>query len=1277
MATFEPIAVVGQGCVLPGAPSPQELWTLVHSADHALGELPAHRWTANPDDLLTSRDDWTPDHIWTDRGGFVRDFALHLDDPRISVDSTQIEGLDPLFLWTLEAARQALADLPLPDDQPIDGGLILGNKMYPTTGLADYADAIWQGLPDHERPPKMNRYMAGLPAPWVAQSLGFTGPSYALDTACASSLYAIHRACRQLQMGRADLMLAGGVNATDDLFLRAGFCSLQAMSDSAQCRPFHRHADGLLPAEGAAIVALKRLPDARRDGDTILAVIRGVGLSNDGHSRGLLTPSQNGQIRAIEDAYRQSGLDPASVSMIECHAAGTPLGDATEVQSLAHVFSSTDKPIPIASLKSNLGHLITVSGAAALLKCLAAIHHRRRPPSLHADDPIDELHQSPHLRLLHTTEDWPSDGPRRCGINNFGFGGNNAHLLIEEHLPDASITPVATDLSSPKKIAVIGLHTRCQNRTGPNALDPLFTAQRNAHVAPSERHGAAQIDLKSTSIPPRDLDRAMPQQLLALEAAQKLDEIIRAQDPARTGVAIGIEVDAEICRYISRWRHGQDAVDDGLPAFDASSAMGTMPNLVTNRINRQFDLTGPSLTVAAGEASGTVALQESLDALRQGDLQAAIVGAVDAGQEPVHRSTRDGDTHTADAAVMMVLKPLDDARSAGDDILAIIDDSPPRERTPDFTLSPQTVTAALGDTHTAAGLLTVAALIEATRRRLTLPDANPWLPRHQSRLAIAQITPPHGPPTEIAVKSPIRPKTKAHVAPSVPHQPPHFATFSAPSRAALIDAIEGQATPDGPHRLAIVADNPDHLREQQNAAIDHLKHHALSDPVQTIAPGLYAGDSRLVDDGEVAFVFTGPAGAYPQMGRHLITAFPDLVDRFARRTDEVPRLAQWIYDADPDAPSTEADQLWGASFLCQIHAQWTQSILGIEPHAAIGFCAGETNALFALGAWNDVDDLYDDLDHHHIFDRLLGGRFDAARDAWGDDLQWETWRVLAPMDDVAAACADEERCALTIINAPGDLIIAGHAPACRRVIDHIGHRRARQLGYNMSLHCAAAEPARDLWLRLHHRPTTELASPRFYSLALQDHYQPTAQGVAQALVGQAFHQVDFPSLIDRAHDDGVRIFIEHGPRSGCTRWINRILGDRPHFAVALDRRGQSSLRQAIDASARLWAAGLHFDPTHLAERLDALHPSAPSPPPSTSRAFPLHLPPMAIRSAHQAFQLPKPPPLPPTTSETKSQDPIAAAHQAFLQHRADLHQRFLEQQKEALQQLLTRRKTSP
>jgi acyl transferase domain-containing protein len=316
--------------------------------------------------------------------------------------AAEIKALDPVFQWTLHGVREALRSAqsrraPLPDDAP-KIGLMLGNLSYPTAGLVQFAEATWFAAqaPGALRPPGMatpdprNRFSSGLPAHLHAQALNLTGDAFALDAACASSLYAIKLACDRLQDRRADVMVAGAVNRTDDLFIHIGFCALQAMSRRGESRPFAADADGLVPAEGAAFVVLKRLDDAVAAGDEILGVIRGIGLSNDGNAGGFLSPRRRDRCARWQAAYAMAGLAPGDISLLECHATGTPVGDATEIESAAQLFHGLPD-VPIGSLKANLGHLITAAGAAGLIKVLGALRTGIRPPSRPVATPLAAL----------------------------------------------------------------------------------------------------------------------------------------------------------------------------------------------------------------------------------------------------------------------------------------------------------------------------------------------------------------------------------------------------------------------------------------------------------------------------------------------------------------------------------------------------------------------------------------------------------------------------------------------------------------------------------------------------------------------------------------------------------------------------------------------------------------------------------------------------------------------------------------------------------------------
>lgn len=343
MRRFKPIAIIGRGCILPGCASADAVWeTVCHGRVHISGPA-AGEWRISPEKMLPEN---APGLLCTDRGGYVCGFDAVFDAGAYGVEKSLVTALDPLFQWTVFAAGQALEDAGY-RDAPIRAGtgVILGNLSYPTaafTRLSEeyYMDLLFAGgqhRPEGVHP--LNRFMSGMPALFVKRALGLGGDAFALDAACASGLYAVKLACDALASGQADLMLAGGVNAADSLFIHAGFTALRAMSPSGRSRPFHKAADGLIPGEGAAFVALKRLGDAVRHKDAIHGVIRGIGLSNDGRAGGFLLPSVQGQVRCMEDAFRCAGLEPRDIGFIECHATGTPGGDGVEVQSLERVFS--------------------------------------------------------------------------------------------------------------------------------------------------------------------------------------------------------------------------------------------------------------------------------------------------------------------------------------------------------------------------------------------------------------------------------------------------------------------------------------------------------------------------------------------------------------------------------------------------------------------------------------------------------------------------------------------------------------------------------------------------------------------------------------------------------------------------------------------------------------------------------------------------------------------------------------------------------------------------
>jgi PfaB family protein len=527
------------------------------------------------------------------------------------------------------------------------------------------------------------------PASVVARYLGLSGGSLTLDAACASSLYALKLACAELQHYRADAMLTGGVSGADSLYTQIGFSQLKALSPSGRCAPFDHSADGLVVGEGAGVVVLKRLDDAIRDGDTIYAVIRGIGLSNDMRGN-LLAPESAGQMRAMRAAYDQAGLNPRLIDHIECHGAGTPVGDATELHSLTVLWQGLDwlpGQCAIGSIKSMIGHLLTAAGAAGLIKTLLAMHHKVMPPSLNFTAPRtgSPLLDGP-FRVQTVDQPWvpQSDGVLRAAVSAFGFGGINAHVLLES-LPDRPIekhsdSAITADsvqfMEKAAPIAIVGMDA---------AFGPLQSLadferavfQGNPAITPPPpgriRSGrplkellGREIDsgcfveevslrIGEFQIPPGEIPDILPQQLLMLKTAAgaMYDAGLPLREAReRMGAIIGIAFDYEATNFHLRWalpsiidriqkeQHTvltAEQVDRWLnenqeslsPDLNAPRTLGALGGIVASRIAREFRFGGPSFVVSAEEASGVRALEIGAELLRSKHLDAVLIGAVD------------------------------------------------------------------------------------------------------------------------------------------------------------------------------------------------------------------------------------------------------------------------------------------------------------------------------------------------------------------------------------------------------------------------------------------------------------------------------------------------------------------------------------------------------------------------------------------------------------------------------------------------------------------------
>lgn len=1185
MARFAPIAIVGRACLLPGAHSPEALWSNVRSGTDSVAEAPEGRWGVDASRIRCAAEDPQPDRVWTDRGGYVRD--LSFDAEGFDVPASTLAGLDPVFLWALHTGRAALRDAGL-QRAPERTGAIFGNLGFPTRGMSAFAEAVWGANTDSVDP--RNRFGAGLPALLLARALGLDSPSMALDAACASSLYAIKYACDRLHDGEADVMLAGAVNCADDLFIHVGFGALRALSKSGRSRPFHAEADGLLPAEGAGFVVLKRLADARRDGDSIAGVIRGVGLSNDGRGRGFLVPSAQGQARALRMAYEVAGLRPADVDYVECHATGTQLGDATELESLREVFGESGKDLPLGSLKANVGHLITAAGVAGLIKVCEAMKAGEVPPTPHLDRTTDAL-DSNGFRVPRAPEPWPGSGTRRAAVSAFGFGGNNAHLIVEAHDPRL---PTDAELLPASRVAVVAVGVRAAGVS--NSADLLEAIAHPAGDRPETE--PLSLDPLALGIPPNDLRQTLPQQLAMLQVAAEVADAVPTG--ARVGAFVGMGVDPSVARYGARWRHGEGFID----ALTAAGVIGTMPNIPTNRINRHLDLHGGSCSVFAEELSGVAALQLAARAVSRGELDAAVVGAVDLGDEPVQAAALAGTTKGAhapgDAAVAVVLRRETDAIADGHSILAVL--GAPEDGASVWGPHEEVdATPAVGHSHAATGLLHVAAAAWATHRRLDgggLPTVTP-------RANTVRVQGMEGASAEIGL-------LPAKLAPSGTFPQPVLAGYCAASNDELLEALLadrrsriedlGAAT----CRLVIVAANSEDFDTRRGRAEAHLRQGAPP------GPGVHAREGTV--RGDLAFVYTSAGSAYAGAGLDLLRDLPELGEAVAGRFESLPAALAWV-----EGPADAEQRLWSASAVSQLHTELSRRVLGLEPQAAIGYSSGESNSLFALGAWRDVDAMRQQARDSALFTRNLAGEFQTVTDQWGPDARWQMWSVLAPKSEVEARIAEQPRIELAIVHSDADVVIGGDAAALAPVLDAIGRSRCQALDYNMCVHVPQLEPVADAYLQLHRRPVHPVPGVRFYSGGRSGAYVPNTEACAYAILSQARNCLDVPGMIEQAWADGVRVFVEHGPGGSCSRWILDILGPQRRAeaaVVSLDRKGQGAWG-AVEAGAALLAAGV---PVHLERLLSRLA----SPPRTDALAGPLSIP------------LHFPPVQPPAPSETRS-----------------------------------------
>ncbi|WP_028774441.1 beta-ketoacyl synthase N-terminal-like domain-containing protein [Shewanella waksmanii] len=702
------IAIVGLATLYPDAKTPEQFWQNLLDKRDSRTTLTNEKLGANSADYQGVQGQ--SDRFYCDQGGYIENFSFNPEGYRLS--SEALNGLDDSFLWALDTSRKALEDagVALSDSHTLQRtGVIMGALSFPTARSNDlflpiYHSAVEKALQHKLANPAFslnptnadssraqqgqaidvaNGAIAHNTSKVVADALGLGAAQLSLDAACASSVYSLKLACDYLTTGKADVMLAGAVSGADPFFINMGFSIFHAYPDHGVSVPFDADSKGLFAGEGAGVLVLKRLDDAQRDGDKIYAVVNGVGLSNDGKGQFVLSPNPKGQVRAFERAYAASDIAPKDIEVIECHATGTPLGDKIELTSMEQFFADklegNSAPM-IGSAKSNLGHLLTAAGMPGIMKMIFAMREGALPPSINISDAIS----SPNgLFGSHTLPNqvtpWPvktNNPARHAGVSVFGFGGCNAHLLLESYCADEQL--VATPQpSAPTAMTVTGIAGHFGPLSSIDQLDRAISERSNGFIGlPKQRwkgleqhqdllnqfglsaapKGAYvdnfELDFLRFKLPPNEDDRLISQQLMLMRVTDEAIRDAKLQPGQTVAVLVAMETELELHQFRGRVNlHTQlaqslnamgvslsdseyqaleaIAMDSVLDAAKLNQYTSFIGNIMASRIASLWDFNGPAFTISAGEQSVSRCVDVAQNLMSEDNIDAVVIAAVD------------------------------------------------------------------------------------------------------------------------------------------------------------------------------------------------------------------------------------------------------------------------------------------------------------------------------------------------------------------------------------------------------------------------------------------------------------------------------------------------------------------------------------------------------------------------------------------------------------------------------------------------------------------------
>jgi acyl transferase domain-containing protein/3-hydroxymyristoyl/3-hydroxydecanoyl-(acyl carrier protein) dehydratase len=693
---MENIAIVGIANLFPGSSQPDEFWAQLLNKQDNRTKITATEMGVEPEQYLGKKGQ--TDKFYCMYGGYIRNFDFDITPfTNRGLNADYLNQLDDINKWGLYVTEQALKHAGYWGSEQLEQcGLILGNLSFPSktsnhlflpfyhhvveNALQHLTDVSFQlanfteaqsVLPD-------NALVAGYPSALLAKASGLGGSHFSLDAACASSCYSLKLACDYLHTGRANMMLAGAVSGADPMFVNMGFSIFQAFPANNKHAPFDKDSQGLFAAEGAGMMVLKRHSDALRDGDTIHGIIKGGALSNDGKGEFVLSPNSKGQVLAYQRAYQDADICPSSVDYIECHATGTPKGDKVELSSMEKFFSQYNhKPI-LGSAKSNLGHLLTAAGMPGVTKAIYALNEAKIPATISLENAIKT--KSGYLtneQMPIDTLDWPINAGKQAtaGVSVFGFGGSNAHLVLQ-----AGNSPVESRFNRPKALtpmSIVGMDCIVGNCVNLADFSALMQSDKNTfrELPPQRWKGLDKnseikqtlklnkapkggyveqfdIDFLRFKVPPNPKDCLIPQQLMMMKVADNAVQQAGLVEGSNVAVLVAMGLELDLHQYrgrvnlttqiqeslkaqgINLTTTQQDELTNICKESIASPAQlnqytSFIGNIMASRISALWDFSGPAFTVSSEENSVYRCVELAQNLFATSDVDAVVIAAVD------------------------------------------------------------------------------------------------------------------------------------------------------------------------------------------------------------------------------------------------------------------------------------------------------------------------------------------------------------------------------------------------------------------------------------------------------------------------------------------------------------------------------------------------------------------------------------------------------------------------------------------------------------------------